>query len=230
MGDYLLVLLLILNVVLLTKSFPDRWSYQKRNTKPEINSSSVNDDIVFPDVVYTTTSLRYSGNSKEEVDFSANGKGLNCIEDVCDDAKDYPYERIKEIVNQISMYKKLFGFLEGSVVETPNRFKPGAEDDGEGESLCATNTHTKYPKLLKNENNTEKFIVNVDGHKQGLVIETCVEKAECKFASRFPDTYTSECRQRYARRRLMAVGEDGNPAFDTFIVPSCCVCTVKKIK
>lgn len=128
-------------------------------------AGSKHDDIIFPDVQTTK-------NPINPETFSAKGKGTNCVEDVCSDAKDYPYEYIEQLVNRESQYNDLFGYLEGTIVNTPTRWQPGQEP--ESETLCGTAVHTSYPKTLKNENGTERFIVNVEGHKQGLVYETCL--------------------------------------------------------
>ncbi|KAB0793956.1 hypothetical protein PPYR_13576 [Photinus pyralis] len=221
MADLMLVVFLLLNVILVTKSWPGRWPATKRETQQNTTSTTTDDGIVFPDV-YSTMD-RYLPPA--EADFSASGKGQNCVAGVCNEAKDYPYNHIKDVLNKIKTYNKLFGFLEGTVVTLPNRFKPGVDE--EDETLCPVITHTVYPKTIKNENDTERYIINIDEHKQGLVFETCVEKAKCKFYNIFPAIYTSQCSQRYARRRLVALEEDGKPATDTFVVPSCCVCTVK---
>ncbi|KAF5304383.1 hypothetical protein FQA39_LY09762 [Lamprigera yunnana] len=195
----------------------------KEKSVSRSNKPSLNEDIIFPDEL-VNTQLRFLSN----VDYSANGKGINCVQDVCDDAKDYPYQRIQEIMDKIDVYKSLFGYLEGTIVDIPNRFKPAGEEGSE--SLCAATIHTKYPKTMKTENQTERFVINVPDHMQGMVFETCVENAKCKYATLFPNGVTSQCSQRYSKRRLMALGEDGNPVIDTFVVPSCCLCTITKRK
>lgn len=40
--------------------------------------------------------------------------------------------------------------------------------------LCETKIHTIYPEKANNTMKVEKVIVNVEGHKQGIVFETCV--------------------------------------------------------
>ncbi|KAK4880929.1 hypothetical protein RN001_004248 [Aquatica leii] len=177
MVNFMFYCVIFLNVILVAKSWP---SGNRSLNEHEIipNSKLDNQDFLFPDEY--TTQLRFLSNSKEDMDFSAAGKGLNCIEDICDDAKDYPYDKIKEVIGQIK-FDNLFNSLEGSIVELPSRFKPPGEDGSE--TLCATITHTVYPKQMKNENNVERFIVNVEDHKQGLVFETCVENAKCKYES-----------------------------------------------
>lgn len=207
---------------------PERVHFQRKDglvkqvnlQKRQASETEDNDEIMFPTIP--------NANPAKREDFSAVGKGLECTGDVCEDAKDYPSDHIKKIISKLSYYNNLFvDSPEGTYVDTNTR--GGAEDNSE--PLCATTTLTKFPKTLKNENKTEKYIVNDGMYKQGIVFEMCVAAAKpCPYAT-FPIGYAHECTQKYSTVRLMALeGKDGDPAFDRFVIPSCCVCNIKKPK
>ncbi|XP_018564206.1 protein spaetzle-like [Anoplophora glabripennis] len=146
-------------------------------------------------------------------------KSRSCFYGLCDEVDDYPVEKIQRILNN-SELKKFF-----STVKFENRF---AETE-EGDNLCATVTHTRFPKTAKNIQDKEQVIVNVDQYKQGIEFETCKEEGPCSFAENFPNNFTPKCVQRYTVRKLMIVGkESDDTVFDYFKIPSCCVCVVKK--
>ncbi|KAF5298677.1 hypothetical protein FQR65_LT09657 [Abscondita terminalis] len=178
-------------------------------------------EIIFPDE-YNTRNRFGHGTSKDEK-ISASGKGLDCYQGICKDAKDYPYDLVNEVVKKILEEEGIVNVLEGNVVNLPNRFKAPGEDDTE--PLCATLMHSVYPKVMKNEKDVEKYILNVDNYQQGFVYETCVEGGKCRFEDLFPST--SQCLQKYTRKRLRVL-DNKNSTYDTFIVPSCCQCVIPK--
>ncbi|EEZ99207.1 protein spaetzle [Tribolium castaneum] len=144
-----------------------------------------------------------------------------CDHGLCYNVAGYPKEQIKKILSRSHDMNRYFETSE-EVVNLDNRFNTDEM------SLCETTIRTIYPEKANNTQKVEKVIVNVEGHKQGIVFETCVNNGKCKFSSNFPTGYTSYCKQKYIHKRLMVLGDDDKFVFDLFEVPSCCICTVSK--
>lgn len=90
-----------------------------------------------------------------------------CTHGLCFNVAGYPKEQIQKI---LSRSHDMNGYFQSSVefVSVDNRFNTDEM------SLCETKVHTIYPEKANNTQKVEKVIVNVEGHKQGIVFETCV--------------------------------------------------------
>ncbi|XP_068909489.1 protein spaetzle-like [Tenebrio molitor] len=144
-----------------------------------------------------------------------------CTHGLCVNVAGYPKEQIKKLLSRSQFMNSYFQATE-EFVNVDNRFNTDEM------SLCETKVHTIYPEKANNTMEIEKVIVNVEGHKQGVVFETCVNNGKCKFSSNFPTGYTSFCQQKFIHKRLMVLGDNDKFVFDSFKVPSCCVCTVTR--
>lgn len=51
--------------------------------------------------------------------------------------------------------------------------------------------------------------------------------SKCHPAILLPGSYTTQCVQKYFRRPLVAMDENGNLSKDLFEIPSCCMCVLK---
>ncbi|KAJ3653877.1 hypothetical protein Zmor_013105 [Zophobas morio] len=145
----------------------------------------------------------------------------SCAYGLCFNVAGYPKEQIQRILSRSQFMNSYFEVSEEPVI-IDNRFNTDEM------SLCETKVHTIYPEKANNTQKIERVIVNVEGHKQGIVFETCVDNGKCKFSSNFPTGYTSYCKQKYIHKRLMVLGDNDKFVFDSFEVPSCCVCTVSR--
>jgi len=68
------------------------------------------------------------------------------------------------------------------------------------------------------------FIVNAGEHRQAVDIELCMnEGMECTNQEDAPSGQTA-CRQKYTAYKLYAVTESGHQVFDSFALPSACLC------
>ncbi|PSN53489.1 hypothetical protein C0J52_09349 [Blattella germanica] len=94
--------------------------------------------------------------------------------------------------------------------------------------LCPSREHVVYPKMAQNKDDKWLFVVNQDSYVQGVRIEKCERQETCSFMENFPPLYVTSCQQKYIYRKLLALGEDGNPTSDTFRFPSCCSCVLTK--
>ncbi|KAF2894342.1 hypothetical protein ILUMI_11820 [Ignelater luminosus] len=130
------------------------------------------------------------------------------------------------MLKKVPHYENLFGFFDGSLIEQGSKIS----GDSELEPLCSAIVHVKHPKTLLSQQNITKYIVNFDNYKQGISFTTCVKNARCGDAS-FPAGYVAECVQKYTTVRLVAVEVEKSkePALDSFVIPSCCVCSTKRV-
>lgn len=94
-----------------------------------------------------------------------------CVANICEDIDDYPEEFIKGALSRTRQFDQFF--TNEVFPEIADRLKPDSSESEE-QSLCQTQKQISYPKTAMNTNNSSKFIVNVDGYRQGLVFETCM--------------------------------------------------------
>lgn len=97
-------------------------------------------------------------------------KNENCIEGLCEDVSDYPSNHIVEVMSKAVLVDNYFG-TESPPFEISDRL---AGDEDREQTLCPTTPHLYYPKKAKNTEDVEKFIINIENYKQGLVFETCL--------------------------------------------------------
>lgn len=50
----------------------------------------------------------------------------------------------------------------------------------------------------------------------------------CDLIGELPDGYETSCKQKYIYRRLLSVGDEGDPVVDSFEIPSACCCAYKR--
>jgi len=89
---------------------------------------------------------------------------------------------------------------------------------------CDNRKGTVYPKKAKNIEGKFVFIVNDDQYRQSVEIEQCVSEGEpCQNDSDAPLPRTV-CRQKYATYRMYVINEEGRQVYDSFSLPSACLC------
>merc|ERR1719431_930809 len=83
---------------------------------------------------------------------------------------------------------------------------------------------TVYPKKAVNIEGKYVFIVNDKQYRQAVEIEQCLgEGEECLNDSDAPAPSTV-CRQKYATYRMYVINEEGEQVYDSFSLPSACLC------
>merc|ERR550525_13240 len=98
--------------------------------------------------------------------------------------------------------------------------------------LYAVETRYIFPKVARNVNGVNLFIVNTEEYKQGVSVVECHQDAvdsPCLYGGTegiFPDA--TVCKQKYARQNLLALSPDANLVFETFFIPSACVCHLRE--
>ncbi|CAH0551628.1 unnamed protein product [Brassicogethes aeneus] len=191
-----------------TKPMPEMFNLRKKS-KLKV------DRISFPD-------------SKEDVGGILPRLGdVKCADGLtyCENFDKYPYDRVQNILQHKPVHKELFGYD-----EEPTAFVHRMEEFDE-HFVCKATTRTIFPTVGKNTNNQWKFIINQkkDGYIQGVRVETCrFPGKRCDILSELPSGYVTACKQKYVYRRLISLSDNGEPAMDTFIMPSACCCSYKK--
>merc|ERR1712232_1129234 len=89
---------------------------------------------------------------------------------------------------------------------------------------CDHRKGTVYPKKAKNIEGKFVFIVNDEQYRQSVEIEQCVSEGDpCQNDSDAPLPRTV-CRQKYATYRMYVINEEGRQVYDSFSLPSACLC------
>jgi len=89
---------------------------------------------------------------------------------------------------------------------------------------CDHRKGTVYPKKAKNIEGQFVFIVNDEKYRQSVEIEQCVSEGDpCQNDSDAP-LPTTVCRQKYATYRMYVINQEGRQVYDSFSLPSACLC------
>ncbi|KPU72836.1 uncharacterized protein Dana_GF22956, isoform J [Drosophila ananassae] len=126
-----------------------------------------------------------------------------------------------------SKFSKFFS----DVIPTDLSARVGTEPD-DTIYLCRVTPRTIYPKKGLTTNNSWELIVNTDEFKQAIQIEECeIPNGPCEFTDSFPNGYKSYCKQHYVTRNLVSIKDEGplDPSPESFRIPSCCKCVLKKV-
>lgn len=144
----------------------------------------------------------------------------------CTEVDNYPVNVVEIVIKtDVKKYEGLFGDDLVSSLNISERFDPGEE-----EVLCKSEEKLIYPKLAKSNNDTWLYIINHNEYRQGIRIEMCASGTagkKCSLTDSFPNSYTTECRQKYIYRHLVALNEKKETIKELFRFPSCCQCVIK---
>merc|ERR1712232_919601 len=89
---------------------------------------------------------------------------------------------------------------------------------------CDNRKGTVYPKKAKNIEGKFVFIVNDEQYRQSVEIEQCISEGDpCQNDSDAP-LPTTVCRQKYATYRMYVINQEGRQVYDSFSLPSACLC------
>merc|ERR1711963_1106975 len=103
------------------------------------------------------------------------------------------------------------------------RFGPDSELVKEARA-CDNRKATVYPKKATNIQGKYVFIVNDNKYRQAVEIEQCLNEGEpCLNENDAPEPSTV-CRQKYATYRMYVINEEGEQVYDSFSLPSACLC------
>lgn len=90
---------------------------------------------------------------------------------------------------------------------------------------CDHRKSTVYPKKAKNVEGAFVFIVNDEQYRQAVDIEQCLGEGEpCRTDEDAPSFGTTVCRQKYATYKMYVINQEGEQVYDSFSLPSACLC------
>jgi len=149
-------------------------------------------------------------------------------QDFCENTADYPWHiKVSPAVALHSLVRdKLFSTKPKPsfrVGEIPQDF----EDFVEETQACRYRRSVVYPKKAKNTNGEFMFIVNKDEYKQSVGIEQCEGEGQpCETDGDAPqmNVGSTVCRQKFTTYKLYAINHDGKQIYDSFSLPSACLC------
>ncbi|RWS15752.1 uncharacterized protein B4U79_08225, partial [Dinothrombium tinctorium] len=101
-----------------------------------------------------------------------------------------------------------------------------------GEELCNTRRMYFSPKVGLTDRSEWKYIINLGERdpniKQVIKVDVCISPNEpCSNQISLPFGFVSRCKQKYIKKKLLALDADGQgTSSDNFFVPSCCVCEI----
>jgi len=152
-------------------------------------------------------------------------------QDFCEDIDDYPLEsaRLGEDLKEVDIVKrKLFEtFPEERTSEPLPPPPPGnalRTSFVEESRACDHRKSTVYPKKARNVNGAFVFIKNDEEYKQAVEIEQCLGEGEpCRTESDISFGSTV-CRQKYTTYKMFVINEKGDQVYDSFSLPSACLC------
>jgi len=99
---------------------------------------------------------------------------------------------------------------------------------GEEKRACATRKDVVYPKKARNTKGRFLFIVNDNQYRQAVEIEKCVDEGQkCLTDDDAPVSRRTLCKQLYATYKLYAIDTNREQVYDSFSLPSACICHYK---
>jgi len=189
-----------------------------------------NDAVRFPGLSSSTMRVSSPSFSSSQSSFTNSPVTVRPCEgnaDFCDFARDYPPNIVPDPRFQAaSLIKgKIFhtGSFDNSVndVDVTKRFNIGERK----ERACKVRRDIIYPQKARNSQGSYLFIVNQDTFRQAVEVEQCLDEgSECLTDSDAPSSGTTVCRQEYATHRLYATDGNGEQVYDSFSLPSACLC------
>jgi len=140
----------------------------------------------------------------------------------CDDITDYPVNiNIADTVVASRLIRNaIFDAKPNFTTESPVLRSNFLKES----RACDHRKGTVYPKKAKNIEGKFVFIVNDEQYRQSVEIEQCVSEGDpCQNDSDAP-LPTTVCRQKYATYRMYVINQEGRQVYDSFSLPSACLC------
>ncbi|GIX70048.1 protein spaetzle 5 [Caerostris extrusa] len=100
--------------------------------------------------------------------------------------------------------------------------------------VCPARTRFVPPQAALNDNSEWKYIVNVQNKdvrfRQIIRVDVCESPGQsCTREISLPFGYVSQCKQKFIKKKLLALDSDGQgTSVENFFIPSCCVCHVSR--
>ncbi|XP_053214605.1 protein spaetzle-like [Panonychus citri] len=220
-----------LDVYDLTVTSDNRSEVYQTNSRFLMNSSSK--PIVFP-TSSPLPAFDHQPQARPKVllpDLNENGvpKCVKQPDDTfCEQVDNYPRVDLRSDFGlNLDEFRDIFG----EVKEIDAR-KSYFDDDSADERICGGPRKIVFPKMAKTQSKRWVYIVNDDENfRQSVVTEICSRPGKpCAYLEddNLPAGLSSQCRQKYARARLMALHPTEQRTYpEYFEFPSCCACYIK---
>jgi len=193
--------------------------------------------VNFPDSVETFifSDGEPRGGRQAELESSNRWRAAPCPGGAnwCEEATDYPgLITIEEQVAAVDFIRsRIFSeerpknLVFDAQSKIAGRF--GGDDSGfvQESRACDHRKSTVYPKKARNVDGAFVFIVNDEDYKQAVDIEQCLGEGEsCRNQDDAPSYGETVCRQKYTTYKMYVINEQGEQVYDTFSLPSACLC------
>jgi len=176
------------------------------------------------------------GGRQAELESSSRWRAAPCPGGAswCEEASDYPgLITIEEQVAAVDFIRsRIFSeerpknlVFDQTQSKIAGRF--GGDDSGfvQESRACDHRKSTVYPKKARNVDGAFVFIVNDEDYKQAVDIEQCLGEGEsCRNQDDAPSYGETVCRQKYTTYKMYVINEQGEQVYDTFSLPSACLC------
>lgn len=156
------------------------------------------------------------------------------ISDNAVDCASYPETEVRRLLRQSNTlkspihFKKLF---ERPCNSTPNAIANRLFSIGE-QPLCDSSTSYIFPKVAKTVQGEWRYIINIEEYQQGVTVVKCNHRGTdkgCRYGGKEGNCpEATKCKQKYTRHNMLTVSPDEGVTYDTFKIPSACVCHYKK--
>ncbi|XP_048504859.1 protein spaetzle-like [Athalia rosae] len=185
----------------------------KRETPRRENDADSTGDIVFPND---------EGSLHRPPQSFTPGPAPECkTKTYCEKTAFYPENYVSTVIREHDDLKML------AVVDAVDYIAQRIDVD-DSTPLCTAEEQLVYPTAAQNRANNWLFVVNQEGFRQGVRVETCqTDEGECAVISGWAFGYRSICKQKYILRQLTAISPNGTVIRDMFRLPSSCCCQVK---
>jgi len=175
---------------------------------------------------------------KKQVTFGAIAPCPN-NEDFCETANDYPANIIVSPAASVTRFikdkifanqkdqKKIKEAVANKEKISARSGLPSDLEFIEESRACRHRASVVYPKKAKNTNGEFKFIVNTAEYAQAVAIEQCEGEGEpCETDGDAPqmNVESTICRQKFTTYKFYAINGDGEEVYDSFSLPSACLC------
>ena len=150
-------------------------------------------------------------------------------EKFCELVPDYPHsERVDHDLTENTLVRqKIFDSSLGRTRANSALLQTRTREIPE-ERACGAVRSQIFPRKAVNTHGEYLFIINDDQYQQAVEIEQCLEEdVECKTDSDAPVSRNTFCKQKYSTHKLYAIRADKQQIYDSFSLPSACICHYK---
>jgi len=192
-------------------------------------------------ICYSSCQIRFPGDSGLEIPtptsiIARSGENISPCprnEKFCETSNDYPHELdVDSNLLQNSLIKaKIFDAKNTKSRNNIPNFSVQTRFGAQGDKVraCKVSRRQIFPQKAQNIRGEYLFIVNDGRYRQAVEIEQCESEGQtCLADNDAPSPGNTVCKQKYATYKLYAISASRNQIYDSFSLPSACVCFYKR--